>query len=267
MLEVMSLPFMQRALVAGLLVGGLAGFYGVFVTQRGLSFMGDGLAHAAFGGAALGILLGVAPLWVAAAWAMVTALAIVWVQHQGRLRGDAAIGIFFAVSMSLGVVFLSKTESFTGDAFNYLFGSILFVTWSDVAVGAVLLAVSLLLLPLWGRWAYATFDRELAQADRLNVNRLDYVLALCVAATVVVSVKIAGIVLVSAFLIIPPATARFLARSFSGMTLWSVGLGMASAALGLWFSYAQDLPTGPAMVLVQAAAFVCALTFSQFRKP
>ena len=183
MIDALSLPFMQRALVAGVLVGLLASYYGVFVVQRRLSFLGIGLSHAAFGGVALGLLLQVNPMWVAAPFTVAVALGINWITERGNVTGDTAIGVLFAVAVALGIVFLSLRQTYTADAFAYLFGSILAVRPADVWVmGAVALA-SLGTAPLWGRWAYATFDRDLARADRVPVTRDDYVLVTLLAIT------------------------------------------------------------------------------------
>jgi zinc transport system permease protein len=242
-----------------MLVGALASYLGVFVVQRGMAFLGSGLSHAAFGGVALGLLLGAQPLLVAVPFTVAIAIAMVWVREQAGLAGDTTIGIFFAVSMALGVVFLSLKDGYSADAFTYLFGSILSVSRSDLLVaGAVALGV-LALGPLWGRWAYATFDRNLARADRLPVLAEDYILTVCLAVVTVVSMKLVGILLISAFLVLPPATARLAARTFAGMTLWSVGLGIATVAAGLFLSVETDLPSGATIILLQAALFFVAL--------
>ncbi len=257
MLDALALPFMQRALVGGLLVGFLASYYGVFVVQRGLSFLGSGLAHAAFGGVALGLLLGTEPLYVAVPFTVAVALGISWLRDRSELGADTAVGIFFSVSVALGVVFLALKRTYTADAMNFLFGSILSVTRSDLWITGAVVLVTLLCWPLWGRWAFATFDRELALADRLSVRRHDYTLSVLIAVTVVVAVKVVGIVLISAFLVIPAATARLAARTFLSMTVLSVAIGMLSSQAGLWASYVLDLPTGATIILVQAALFAC----------
>ncbi len=259
MLEALQLPFIQRALAAGLLVGALASYLGVLVVQRRLSFLGDGLAHAAFAGVALGLLLNQEPLWVALPFAVGVALAITWVRRQSNLGDDAAIGIFFAVSVALGVLFMSLRQGFAPDAVAYLFGSILTVTPTDLGVMVGLAFLVLLLLPLWRAWAYATFDRELALADRLPVALHDYLLSALVALGVVVSVKVVGIVLMAAFIVIPAATARLLSPTFAAMTLWSVGLGVFSVLPGLAAAYGFDVPAGSAIVLTQALFFALAL--------
>lgn len=255
MFEFLSLPFMQRALIAGVLVGILASYYGVFVVQRGLGFLGSGLAHAAFGGVALGILLDQEPLLIAVPFTILVAIGITYVKNNTNLAGDTTIGIFFSVSMALGIIFIFMKRQYTSDAFNYLFGSILAVSLTDVIAPAVLVLISVLLSPFWKRWAYSSFDRELAQADRVPVQFDDYILSVLIAVTIVVSIKVVGIVLIAAFLVIPPATSRLVNKSFSNMTAYSIVLGVSTAIIGLWISYYLDVPSGATIILLQALLF------------
>lgn len=263
--EILALPFMQRALIAGVLVGFLASYYGVFVVQRGLSFLGSGLAHAAFGGVALGLLLELEPLWIAAPFTILVAVAIAWVRDRTELGGDTAVGIFFSVSMALGVVFLFLRRQYSSDAFTYLFGSILAVRSKDIWITIGVVILTFLAAPWWRRWAYASFDRELAIADRLLVIRDDYWLSILIAVTVVVSMKVVGIVLIAAFLVIPAATAKLLTRTFRGMTVVSILIGVVSALIGLWMSYEIDVPSGAAIILLQAGLFFLALVLNLLR--
>ncbi len=263
MLEALQLPFIQRALIAGLLVGGLASYLGVLVVQRRLSFLGDGLAHAAFAGVALGLLLHEEPLWVAIPFAVLVSLAITWVRERSSLGDDTTIGIFFAVSVALGVLFMSMRQGFAPDAVAYLFGSILTVSQTDLWVMGLIALLVAMLAPLWPYWAYATFDRELALADRQPVMLYDYLLAGLIALVVVVSVKVVGIVLIAAFIVIPAATARLLTRTFASMTVLSVVIGVGSIIPGLAAAYAFDVPAGSAIVLVQAMMFALALAFQR----
>ena len=256
MIEILELPFMQRAIAAGLMVGFLASYYGVFVVQRGMSFLGNGLAHAAFGGVALGLMLGYEPLWIAAPFTLIIALAITWVRQRTSLASDTVIGIFFAVSMAAGIIFLSLKKDYSADAFSYLFGSILAVSTNDLIATGIVLMLSILALPLWGRWAYATFDRNLAITDRVPVEFDEYLMTSLIAVTVVVAVKVVGIVLISAFLVIPAASARLLAKRFAVMTLLSVMIGTTSVLAGLSASYLLDFPSGATIVLIQAAIFM-----------
>ena len=266
MAEILSFPFMQRALIGGALVSFLASFYGVFVVQRGLSFLGSGLAHAAFGGVALGLLLRVEPLWIAVPFTVIVALCIAWVREKTELGSDTAIGIFFAVSMALGIVFMFLKQSYTDDAFTYLFGSILAVTNRDLWIMAAIAILSLFTAPLWKRWAYATFDRDLALADRLPVIRDDYILSVLIAVTVVVAIKVVGIVLIAAFLVIPAASARLLSPTFRKMTLYSILIGVTSSLFGLLLSFYLDVPSGALIILLQATTFFIAMIISSFTK-
>lgn len=255
MFEILSLPFMQRALVAGILVGFLASYYGVFIVQRGLGFLGSGLAHAAFGGVALGILLETEPIWVAVPFTVLVAVGITWVKDKTKLGGDTTIGIFFSVSMALGIIFIFLKRQYSSDAFNYLFGSILSVTLLDIVIPIILILITLFLFPFWKRWAYSSFDRELAQADRIPVQFDDYLLSILIAVTIVVSIKVVGIVLIAAFLVIPPAASRLLNNSFSKMTVVSIIIGVSTALIGLWISYYMNVPSGATIILLQAAVF------------
>jgi zinc transport system permease protein len=261
--EILSLPFMQRALVAGILVGFLASYYGVFIVQRGLGFLGSGLAHAAFGGVALGILLETEPIWVAVPFTVLVAIGITWVKDKTKLGGDTTIGIFFSVSMALGIIFIFLKRQYSSDAFNYLFGSILSVTLLDIVVPIILIIITLLLFPFWKRWAYTSFDRELAQADRIPVQFDDYLLSILIAVTIVVSIKVVGIVLIAAFLVIPPAASRLLNNSFSKMTVVSIIIGVSTALIGLWISYYMNVPSGATIILLQAAVFFAVMIFKK----
>lgn len=265
MWEMLQSPFMQRALLAGGLVAFLAGYFGAFVVQRGLGFLGSGLAHAAFGGIGLGILLGLNPLAVAVPFTILVALGIVWLQENTRLSSDTSIGVFFSTSMALGLIFLFHTKRWSTDAFTYLFGSLMAVNATDLWVTAAVALASLATWPLWGRWATATFDRDLARAEKIAARRDDYLLALAPAVTIVVSMKVVGMTLVAAFLVIPPATARLLTRTFSAMTLLSVVLSVATVLGGLTLSWFLNWPPSAVVILLQATLFAGAFGVNVLR--
>lgn len=260
--EFLTHPFMQRALLSGLLLSTLAGYYGVFVVQRRLSFLGAGLGHAAFGGIALGLFLGVQPLWIAIPYTVVVAAGISWVKNHTRLSGDTAIGVFFSVSVALGIVFLSLESGRNADAFSYLFGSILAVSYTDIWVSAALFCVGILtIFTHWGAWAYASFDEEAANIEGLDTKRHDALLTTLIALTIVLSIKVVGILLVAAWIVLPAAGARLISPTFKIMTIVSIALAAGSTVVGLYVSYALDLPSGAVIVLVQAGLFLAAMIF------
>ena len=265
MIEMFSLPLMQRALIGGMLIAIMASFYGPFIVQRRLAFLGSGLAHAAFGGVAVGMYLGREPLLVAIPFTVFIAVAIVWVRAHTELAADTAIGVFISIAMALGIIFLYLREQNSSDATTYLFGSILALNKRDLYLSLVALLGSLLSLPFWGQWAYATFDETMARVDRHPVMRDEYLLMVSVAILVVISVKIVGILLVSAFLVIPAASARLISRRFIHMMWWTLLINVAGVLGGLMASFFADLPSGPAIVLVHSFAFLVAFVYHRMR--
>ncbi len=273
--EALDYAFFQRALLGGLLTAVATGMLGVFVVQRGLAYLGNGLAHASFGGLALGALIasltsaqGILrePLWIALPFTLAVAAAIAYVRDRTRLSSDTAIGVFFAVSVALGILFLSliPPDDNVIDVWHLLFGSILAVGPRELVFIAVMAAMTVAVLTAtWGRLAYATFDEELAQSDGVRVRRLEYGLFLLAAVVVVVSAQVVGIILLAAYLIIPAASARLLSTSLLQMTVLAVVFGVATTVIGLFTSYLADVPSGAAIVLLQAALFAVAALISR----
>ncbi len=262
MIEIFSLPFIQRAAIAGVLIGFVTSYYGVFIVQRKLSFLGSGLAHSAFGGAALGLLLETEPLWVALPFTIIISILIVYLKEKSKLSGDTSVGILFSVAVALGIIFLSLKKGYTNDAFTYLFGSILSVQKIDLIFSSVLALLSIAtFFSQWKKWAYATFDVELAQSDKIAVVKDEYLLSVLIAVTIVISIKIVGIVLLTAFLVIPAATSRLISSTFFQMTVYSIIIGIVSSFVGLIASIQLDLPTGAVIILIQALFFIIGLFF------
>lgn len=268
--SMLDYAFLRRAFLGGAAIAAMTGLLGTFVVQRGLAFLGDGLAHASFGGIALGALVayGTAgtgllaqPLWVALPFTVAAALAIAWVRDRTELSSDTAIGVFFAVSVALGVLFLSRIPPDRNviDVYHLLFGSILAVGPDDLRIILVTAALVLAVVAAtWGRLAYATFDPELAASDGVPVRALDYALFVIAAVAVVVSAQVVGIVLMAAYLVIPAASARLVARSLVQMSVGAVAFGMGTTLAGLAASYLIDVPSGSAIILLQAAVFAVA---------
>jgi zinc transport system permease protein len=265
--EPLSQTFMLHALIAGTIVGGLCALVGVFVVQRGLAFIGDGLAHAAFGGIALGLLVGVGiegTTLVALPFTVVVALGIGYVLRRGGLRGDVAVGVFFSVSLALGVLFLGlrSPEAPSVNIESVLFGSILAISVDDLyIVGGVALVTAIVLGLTWSRLAYMTFDPELAALSGVPVAALEYMLLAVVAVVIVVAVKTAGIALVSSFIVIPAATASMIGRTLTRVALLALGLGVGGAAFGLLASYHLNVASGATIILTLGVIFGLGLLF------
>lgn len=250
--------FIWPGVCAGILVGILCAYYGVFVVQRGLGFLSAGLAHAAFGGIALGLVLGFTqPMWVAVPYMLLLGLLLTFLRQRTGIRHDTLIGVAFTASMALGIILLDQSN-LNSDAMAYLFGDLIFVRWSDVWICVGLFVLTLLLLPYWGRWAYASFDEELAAADRISVKRDEYILITMIALLVAASVKIAGIILTSSLFIIPAATAALLTKQFAQMTCVAIGTGGLTVLLGMYVSNALDWSCGAAIIMVQTICFALA---------
>jgi zinc transport system permease protein len=264
MLEILSLPFMQRAILSALLIGILSSFFSVFIVQRKMSFLGSGLAHAAFGGIALGLFFGVSPLWTALPFTLFVGILIEITRKKSPLQPDTLIGVFFSISMGIGIVLLSLRQEYSPEAMSFLFGSLLSVSREDVFSAFILFILVGLFLSKWKSWAYATFDESLAKLDRLSVNRDNLLLIIFLALTVVISSKILGIVLMAASLVIPGASARLLSSRLSQMTIISILIGISSSLLGLLLSYFLDIPSGATIVLTQSAFFFLSMIWKKW---
>ena len=253
----LGIPIFQRALLAGSVLAALLALLGVLVTARGLAYLGDGLSHAAFGGIALGMFLGLSsPLVLAIPFTALAAMAIGALRRRGGLRSDVAMAILFAVCFAAGVILLRKakrTEQ-TFDPEQLLFGNILLVgtddLWVVVGIGAVTLGFVVF---AWTRIAYATFDEELARLSGIEVGWLESALLALLAAVVVAAIRLAGVVLVSAFLVIPAATGRVLGRTLASVVAWAMGFGVLGVLLGFVVARRLDWPEGATIVLVLAA--------------
>ena len=256
MIELLGLDFFQRALLAGVLLSLICGALSVFVILRRMAFIGVGISHSAFGGVALGFLLGVNPLWTGVGFSVVVALAIEWAQSRGHLEEDAAIGIFFAASMAAGVVFLHLSRTYNVDVFGFLFGNILAIGLSQVGqILVVALAVGGVLTAFFKEFVFLSFDEEMAWVSGVPVKALRYLFLVVMALVVIVAIYLVGIILVSALLVIPGAIARNLARHITGMVAVSMGSAVSAAVGGLLASAALDWPSGATIVLLLALGF------------
>lgn len=267
-LSYLGLPIFQRALLAGAVLAALLAMFGVLVTARGLAYLGDGLSHAAFGGIALGMFLGAsAPLLVAIPFTALAAVAIGVLRRRGGLRSDVAMATLFAVAFALGVILLRAARKNARGPFDpeqLLFGNILLVGEDDLWIVAGVAVVAFLFVGLsWTRLAYATFDEELARLSGIRVGWLESALLALLAAVVVAAIRLAGVVLVSAFLVIPASAGQKLGRTFGGVVVWAMALGVSGVLFGFVVAHALDWPEGAAIVLVLAGELVLAMVWAR----
>lgn len=248
--------YMQLALAAGLVVGACAPLIGTFLVQKRLSLMGDGIGHVAFAGVAAGLLAGVSPLWTAMATALLGALAVEWLRLRRRASGDLALAVLFYSGIAGGVVLSGLAGSLNSGVLTYLFGSILTVGPSDVltiaALGALIVGM---VLWLWRAMFSVILDEDGARVAGLPVRAINLGLAALTAVTVVAAMRVVGVLLVAALMVLPVGSAQRLARSFRA-TLWlAAAVGSGAVVVGLVLARAFGLAPGATIVLVASAAF------------
>lgn len=267
LLEPLSYGFLQRGLVAGILIGVICAVIGTFVVLKGFAFIGDALAHIAFTGIVVAFIGGFAFYLGALVAAVLAALGIGAVSRRAGISTDTSIGILFSGVFALGIVLASVgIQTYTVDLFSYLFGDILGVQAADLVAIALLGALVLLVvLALYKELLFVSFDPVVAEAAGLPGGVLQMLLLVLLAVTVVVSVQAVGVVLVVAMLVTPSATAYLLTNRFGRMMALGAGFGALSALIGFYLSYYLNVPSGGTIVLVASAFFLLALVFSPKR--
>lgn len=256
MSEFLSYGFVQRALVAGIALGTACALLSVFVVLRRMAFIGIGISHAALGGVAIGVFLGVPPVPAAVVFSIAVAILIGWVTGRGEVSEDTAIGIFFPTAMALGVILIALSGSYRQDLLGYLFGNILSIRPTDLPMLLGLAGISIgTLTLLFKEFVFVGIDPEGARAAGLPTSLLRYLLLAVLALVVVAAMRLVGIVLVSAFLVIPGATGQVGGRTLGGMVAISILSAVGATILGLAGSWVGDLPSGAAIVLLSAFGF------------
>lgn len=264
--EPLEVAFMQRALLASLLVALAGGVVGTFVVLKGLAFIGDALAHSAFAGVATAFVLGGSIYLGSVIAAVVTALLIGFVSRRGRVSFDTAIGILFVGAFSFGIMLISASRSYTVDLFSFVFGDVLGVGWNDLLVMAALAVFVLAVVLLFYReLLFTAYDPTMAAASGVPVAAVQYGQLALLALTTVVALKVVGIVLVVAMLVTPAATAQLLVRRVPAMMVVAVLCGSLAAVTGLYLSYYANVASGAAIVLVATGMFLLALLLSPNR--
>jgi len=255
--EFLRYGFLQRAFLAGIFVAIACAVLGVFLILRRDSMIGHGLAHVAFAGIAIGLLLNVMPLAVATGVAVITALGIMKLKEQAGLYGDTAIAIFSSVGFAVGILIVSVSQGFNIDLFGYLFGEILAIDAFEVSFSIGLaLSVVIIIILNYHKFMYMTFDRESAKVSGIRVRRLDVLLTVLTAVTVVLGMKIVGLLLVAALLVIPAAAGLQMASNFKQAIVLSSLVSLVSVILGLVMAFTLDLPASGTIVCLSFVFFL-----------
>jgi len=267
MLEVLQYEFMRNALFAGLLASVACGIIGVYVVTKRIVFISGGIAHAAFGGIGLGYLAGISPVLGATLFTVPAALGIGLVSKRTRLHEDTAIGILWAMGMAMGVIFIGLAPGYAPDLFSYLFGNILTVPTSELILMLILDAVIVVVVWLLHREFVAlSFDEEFSRVVGMPVTALYLLLLSLIALTVVILIRVVGIILVIALLTIPAALARQFTHDMRKMMTLSITLSIAFSLGGLWLSFALDLASGATIVILGGTVFLIQLGISSFHR-
>jgi len=263
-LDFLQYDFMRNALAAGLAASVLCGIIGIYVILNKIVFISDGIAHAAFGGIGLGYFLGYDPLAFGIASAILTALGIGMVSSRGRISEDTAIGVFMATGMALGIMLLTLSEGYARDLYGYLFGNILAVTQGDVLlICSLTLIIMAAVFLLYKELLLLSFDPVYGEAIGLPVQELRLLLLGMVAFSVVILIKIVGIIMVVALLTIPGAISRRHLSGLPAIMAGSVVLGAVFVTAGLLLSYVLDVPSGATIILTAALVFFVSTLISR----
>jgi zinc transport system permease protein len=257
--DILAFDFMRNALLAALLSSVACGIIGSYVVVKKIGFISGGIAHTAFGGVGLGYYLGINPLLGVIPFSLAAALAIGLLSKKAKVAEDTAIGTFWAIGMAVGVIFIGLKPGYAPDLFSYLFGNILTVPSSDLWM--IMLLDLLIIAVVWllsKEFLAISFDEEYAAVSGLKTTVLYLVMLCLIALTVVVMVRVVGIVMVIALLTIPAAIARMFSRSLPGMMIQAVALSAVFSITGLWLSYLLDIASGATIILVAGFSFLFA---------
>jgi zinc transport system permease protein len=258
-MSIFDADFMRLAFAAGAIVGVLAPAVGFFLVQRRMSLIGDGVGHVAFAGVAAGYLLGISPVATGVVAAIAGAITVEWLRARRQTAGDQALALVFYTGIALGVVLISAAGALNANLFTFLFGSILTVTHGDLLLIGILGAVGLTAVAgLYRALVAASLDEEGARVSGVPVGLLNVFLAALTGLTIAASMRIVGILLIAALMVLPVIAAGRIAWSVRSTILIAIGIGLASVFVGLTTSYYADLAPGGTIVLASAAAFVLA---------
>ena len=265
-IQMFSYPFMQRALIAGVLVSLCAALLGVSLVLKRYSMIGDGLSHVSFGALAIAVALDFTPLYFSIPVVILAAFFLLRMANHPRWNSDAAIAVMSASALAIGIIVISRTTGMTTDVDNYMFGSVLAMTKEDVALSVILCAAVLVLFILFYHKLFAvTFDESFSRATGLNVDWYNTLLAILTALTIVLGMRMMGAMLISSLVIFPALTAMRLFKSFRGVVLCSAITSVSCFCAGLTASFVLSTPVGASVVVANLALFLLSCVAAALR--
>ena len=262
--DIFEYRYLANALLAAIFAGITCGIVGTYVVARRMVFLCGGITHASFGGLGIALYTGVNPIGGAMIFAVLSAMGIEWASDKGKIREDSAIGIIWSIGMAIGALFMSLTPGYTsGDLAGYMFGSIVTVTSQDItALGIFTLLCVVGALLWWRPIMYLAFDRDFAASQGIASRAASYILTVVVAITIVLAIRIMGIVLLLSLFTIPAVTANILSKSYAKIMLLAATIAVCGAVGGLIVSYNWEIPPGTCIIFILTVALIAAKLLS-----
>lgn len=262
--DILRYEYLANALLAAIFAGITCGIVGTYIVSRRMVFLCGGITHASFGGLGIALYMGINPIVGALVFAIFSAIGVEWASDKGRMREDSAIGIIWSIGMAIGALFMSLTPGYTsGDLASYMFGSIITVTEQDITMLGILTTLCIIGAILLSRQImYVAFDRTFSSSQGIATRLISYVMSVIVAITIVMAIRIMGIVLLLSLFTIPVVTANSLSKSYTTITLWASIIGVAGAVLGLIMSYNWEVPPGVSIIFTLTIALIGAKLLS-----
>ena len=263
-IDIFEYQYLANAFFAAIFAGITCGIVGTYVMARRMVFLCGGITHASFGGLGIALYAGINPIMGAMLFAVLSAIGIEFSSEKGGLREDSAIGIIWSIGMAVGALFMSLTPGYTsGDLASYMFGSIITVTTQDViTLGIFTLMCVVGALIWWRQIMYIAFDRDFAASQGIATRAISYLLIIVVAITIVLAIRIMGIVLLLSLFTIPAVTANILTKSYAKITLWAAIIATMGALFGLVISYNWEIPPGTCIIFILTIALIVAKLLS-----
>ena len=262
--DIFEYQYLANALLAAIFAGITCGIVGTYVVARRMVFLCGGITHASFGGLGIALYAGVNPIGGALIFATLSAMGIEWASDKGKIREDSAIGIIWSIGMAIGALFMSLTPGYTsGDLAGYMFGSIVTVTSQDITALGIFTLLCVIGTILWWRpIMYLAFDRDFTASQGIASRAASYILTVIVAITIVLAIRIMGIVLLLSLFTIPAVTANIISKSYAKITLLSAAIAVCGAVGGLVASYNWEIPPGTCIIFILTVALIAAKLLS-----